>query len=461
MEQDQGAGHEPGHLLTALDLVDEGVISMDAQLRVVGANASALRILGLEARDLSRPRWWELVRPRLDDGRIPSFEAAMRASARDVAVRIRRPSDGRSRHLLVRHEPLPGVGTVLTFRDRTDEDRTRARLASSALRDRLTGLPNRAAALAELEDALAVPTAPFALLLVDIDGFQTVNTGVGQAAGDAVLREAAARLRGALPRAARAARFGADDFVVIAPVVDEAAARAIAERIGDAFAAPFVAGQGAHLSASVGITLADAAPDAAGLIAAAEAALARAKACGRGLVEVFDDALRRSTADRLALTADLRRAIESDALWLAYQPIVDMGDGAPRLVGLEALARWDHPDRGSIPPARFVALAEEAGLVRALGRRVLARACLEVAPLRRDHPDVAGDLHLSVNVSARQVATGLLEQDVRAALGASGLPAEALVLELTETALMDDARPRIDPVPRSEAAPNASGEAGL
>jgi len=444
-EQDQGAGHRRDHLLAALDLMDEGVISLDAELRVVGANASALRILGLQPDDLRTPRWWELVRPRRLDGTVPSFEEAMRSPARDVAVRIRRPSDGRARHLLVHHEPLPGVGTVLTFRDRTDEERTSARLASSALRDRLTGLPNRAAALAELEQALAAGT-PFALLLVDIDAFRSVNTGLGQAAGDQVLREVAGRLRGALPRTARAARFGPDDFAVVAPVADEAAARALAERIADAFAGPFAAGQGAQLSASVGIAMGDASRDAAGLIAAAEAALARARLRGRGLVHVFDDALRRSTADRLALTADLRAAIESDALTVAYQPIVDVSNGSARLVSLEALARWDHPERGPIPPSRFIALAEDAGLVRALGRRVLARACLEVAGLRRDHPDVAGQLRLSVNISARQIASGLLEHDVRAALGASGLPPRALSLELTETALMDDGGTRIDPL---------------
>ncbi len=446
IEQDQAAGHRRDHLLTALDLVEEGVLSLDAELRVVGANAAARRILGLTSAQLRRPRWWELVRPRRSDGTAADFEAAMRAPARDVAVRIRRPSDGRSRRLLVQHAPLPGGGTVVTFRDRTEEERTSARLASSALRDRLTGLPNRAAAVAEIERAMAAPDTPFALLLVDIDAFHAVNTSVGQAAGDAVLREAAGRLRGVLPREARAARFGADDFAVVAPAADEAAARAVAERIGDAFAAPFVAGQGAHLSASVGVALGDAARDAAGVIAAAEAALGRAKARGRGLVHVFDDELRRSTADRLALTADLRAAIDADALSLVYQPIVEISNGTARLVAIEALARWDHPQRGAIPPDRFVVLAENAGLVRSLGRRVLARACLEVAALRRDHPDTAGSLRLSVNVSARQIASGLLEHDVRAALGASGLPPQALSLELTETALMEDGGARIDPL---------------
>ena len=443
MGQHQGGIPVDGPVLTALELLDEGVITLDGDLRVVGANPSALRILGLERDALDQPRWWERVRPRHSDGSTPQLPDVLRRRARDVMVRIRRARDGRPRILLVHHAPLETGGTVVAFRDCTDERRTRERLEATALRDALTGLPNRLAALHAVENAVG-SGGPFALLLVDVDGFRAVNTGMGQGTGDAVLREAAARLRGALPRSAHAARFGADDFLVLAACDGEAAARACAERVRDAFAAPFAAGQGAHLTASVGIVTHDAAPDSAGLLAAAEAALARAQARGRGLVEVFDDALRRSTEDRLALIADLRQAIEGDRIEVHYQPIMALESGDPRLVGVEALARWTHPARGAIPPSVFVALAEDAGLIRALGRRVLARACSDVAALREGMSPDGQDLELTVNVSARQVASGLLEHDVRAALSASGLPPQALALELTETALMDDAGPRID-----------------
>ncbi len=425
-----------------LGLLDEGVLALDGAARVVAANPSALAILGVDREALDRPQWWDDLRLRRPDGTTPRLPAAFRRAARDVTVHFRRPGDGEQRTLLVHHAPLTRRGTVLAFRDCTEERRTRAHLESAALRDTLTGLPNRAAALSALDDALA-GSEPFALLLVDVDGFRMVNTGLGQAAGDAVLREIAARVRGALPRTALAARFGADDFLLLAPADGPKAARTVAERVRDAFAAPFIAGQGAQLSASIGIALTGAAQDPAGMVAAAEAALARARARGRGLVELFDDSLRRSTDDRLALIADLREAIEHDALTVAYQPIVALDDAPSRLVAVEALARWRHPQRGPIPPATFVALAEDAGLVRALGRRVLARACREIAGLRAAAPDLARDLELSVNVSARQVASGLLEHDVRAALSASSLPPQMLALELTETALMDDAGPRI------------------
>lgn len=433
------------HLLTVLGLLEEGVLTIDGRSRVTAANASALRILGLERPALDHHGWWEPLQPRFDDGSVPDMPTELRRPALDVLVHIRRAGDRSPRTLLVRRQPLPGVeaGVVLTFRDCTEERATARRAEAAAVRDELTGLPNRAAGLAALDTALGAED-PFALLLVDVDAFRMVNTGLGQEAGDAVLREIARRLRGSLPRAASASRFGADDFMVIAPAPTESAARAVAERVRDVFSAPFPSGQGAQLSASIGIAMAGAAREPAGMVAAAEAALARARTRGRGLVELFDDALRRSTEDRRELIADLRVAIERDALEIAYQPIVTLDADAPELIGVEALARWNHPRRGAVPPGVFIPLAEEAGLVRALGRRILARACMDIAGLRRAHGGMAARLELSVNVSPRQVASGLLEHDVRAALTASGLEPTALTLELTETALMDDAGLRVD-----------------
>ncbi|MCW3007670.1 MAG: hypothetical protein JWP17_2296 [Solirubrobacterales bacterium] len=443
MERHRESRTTEEHLLAVLGLLDEGVLALDGQSRVVTANQSAMRILGLERPALDAERWWEQLRARNDDGSAPVLPGEFHLAGHDVSVHIRRGGDRRLRQLMVRRQPLTADGTILTFRDCTDEQAAYRRYAAAELRDPLTGLPNRAAALAELGEALGSGDS-FALLLVDVDAFRMVNTGLGQEAGDAVLREIACRLRGALPREARAARFGGDEFLVLAPALTEAAARAVAERIRDAFSAPFVSGQGAQLTASIGIAMTGAARDPAGMVAATEAALGRARTRGRGLVELFDDALRRATEDRLELIADLRLAIDADRIEVAYQPIVCLAEDTPRLVGVEALARWNHPRRGAVSPAVFITLAEESGLVRALGRRVLARACMEIATMRAEQPLLAGHLELSVNVSARQVASGLLEHDVRAALAASGLAANALTLELTETALMDDAAPRLD-----------------
>ncbi|UGS35481.1 putative bifunctional diguanylate cyclase/phosphodiesterase [Capillimicrobium parvum] len=430
------------HLQAVFGVLSDGVISVAPDGQVLAANPSALEILGVEREALDDAGWWDLLRPAGPSDAPPRLPEALYETQRDVEVRIRRPSDATRRQLRVSTQPLESGAVVLTFRDCTDELRTREQLETLAHQDRVTGLPNRAAVLERIE-ALHAGGGPFALLLVNVDGFGTVNSGFGHAAGDAVLREIAGRLRGALPRSARPARFGGDEFLIVAGSSDEAAASALAERVKDAFAAPFQTIDGAQLTASIGIALSRSARDPAGLISAAEAARARAQARGRALVAVFDDKLRASLEDRLSLVADLRRAIERDEIAVVYQPIVTLERDGGIICAVEALARWTHPQRGPVSPATFVALAEDAGLVRGLGRRVLARACMEMATMRAELPQAAGDLELSVNVSARQVASGLLGHDVRAALTASGLAPTALALELTETALMDDAGPPV------------------
>ncbi len=428
------------HLRAVFGVLTDGVISLDRDGQVLAANPSALAILGVEREALNDPAWWDHVRPVVPGGRRPRLPDALRATRHNLAVRIRRSSDGRRRDLRLSVQALDSGAIVLSFRDCTDELRTREQLEALAHRDRITGLPNRTAVLERI-DELHGEEAPFALVLVNVDGFSTVNTGFGHRAGDAVLTEIAGRLRGALPRSATPARVGGDEFLIVGRAGDEAAARGLAERVQDAFAAPFQTIDGAQLTASIGIALGDSARDPAGLVVAAEAALDRAQARGRGLVALFDEQLRASLEDRLALVADLRRAIERDELDVVYQPIVTLERGGGVICGVEALARWTHPVRGPVPPGTFVPLAEDAGLVRALGRRVLARACLEMAKVRAEMPKAAGRIELSVNVSARQVASGLLGHDVRAALTASGLEPSALALELTETALMDDSGP--------------------
>ena len=429
------------HLQAVFGVLSDGVISVAPDGQVLAANPSALEILGIDRETLDDPGWWDLIRVVGPSGIAPRLPEALHEMRRDLEVRIRRPSDATRRHLRVSTQPLESGAVVLTFRDCTDELRTREQLQTLAHQDRVTGLPNRAAVLERIEE-LHAAGEPFALLLVNVDSFGTVNSGFGHAAGDAVLREIAGRLRGVLPRNARPARFGGDEFLIAAESSDEAAATALAERVKDAFAAPFQTIDGAQLTASIGIALSRSARDPAGLISAAEAARARAQARGRALVAVFDDQLRASLEDRISLVADLRRAIERDEIEVVYQPIVTLEPDGGIICAVEALARWTHPQRGPVSPATFVALAEDAGLVRALGRRVLARACMEMATMHAELPQ-AGDLELSVNVSARQVASGLLGHDVRAALTASGLEPRALALELTETALMDDAGPPI------------------
>ncbi|HEU4658556.1 MAG TPA: sensor domain-containing diguanylate cyclase, partial [Capillimicrobium sp.] len=282
-------GATEAHLRAVLGVLEEGIVSVGPDRGVVAANASALRILGLTQADLEQPSWWRRLRPRDADGAplpmpLPAGE--------DVRVRVTRATDGRTRDLVVRRVELADGGSVYAVRDRTEARRTRRRLEAIHVRDMLTGLPNRTAALAAVEEALA-SRAAFALFLVDVDGFRAINVGLGQTAGDAVLRELAGRLRAVAPRSAHVARFGGDEFLVVARADGDDAAASTARRLQDAFVGPFTAGDGAQLTASIGVARSDAGSDAAGLVSAAEAALAVARSHGRGLYAMFDDALRR------------------------------------------------------------------------------------------------------------------------------------------------------------------------
>ncbi|GAA0323516.1 EAL domain-containing protein [Kineococcus aurantiacus] len=300
-----------------------------------------------------------------------------------------------------------------------------------ALQDPLTGLPNRAGLAQHLGPALE---GPVVVLVVDLDHFAVVNESLGAAAGDELLLTVAARLTGALRDGAVVARVSADEFVVVERCTDGEAALALAERVLAELSAPVVlAGLEVVTSASVGAALADTG-DADRALQDAGAAMQRAKVRGRGRVEVHDPTTTNSAADRLRLLGELRLGIAAGQLRLLYQPQVQLRDG--RVRGVEALVRWQHPTRGLLPPAEFIDVAEQSGLVRALGAWVLEAAVKQAARWARDpsHPT----LEVSVNLSARQLTAPGLVEAVTAILVRHRLPAGLLVLEVTETALVAD-----------------------
>jgi diguanylate cyclase (GGDEF)-like protein len=320
----------------------------------------------------------------------------------------------------------------------TDPDDGEVELAHRVLHDPLTDLPNRTLFLDRLELALARlrrQQTSIAVLFIDLDNFKVVNDSLGHNAGDRLLVELGSRLCEAIRPSDTIARFGGDEFVVLCEDINEAHdAVAVGQRIVAAASEPFMLdGREMFVSASVGVALAidcEATPET--LLRDADAAMYRAKERGRGRVEVFDEALRTRIMERLDLENGLRRALQRDELRVYYQPEVSAAQG--RMVALEALVRWEHPERGLLQPSDFVPLAEETGLIVEIGAWVLNEACRQVAAWRRD----GANIDLAVNVSARQLVQPDIVELVRSALDSSGLPAASLCLEITESAVMRD-----------------------
>jgi diguanylate cyclase (GGDEF)-like protein/PAS domain S-box-containing protein len=307
-----------------------------------------------------------------------------------------------------------------------------------ALHDPLTGLPNRVLFMDRLGHALSRPGAEVAVVLLDIDNFKLVNDSLGHSAGDELLMEIAPRLQGALRPSDTIARLGGDEFVVLLEQISHArAATRVAERMVAAFEVPFQLSAGEHFAkASLGIAIADESDSVpASLVRDADAAMYQAKSNGRGGFEVFDRAMRIRTVERLSLENDLRRALERDELRVEYQPIVSLQDGS--ITAVETLVRWQHPERGLVPPGDFIAVAEECGLIESIGRWVLEQACEQAAKWHAARPD-ARPLGISVNLSVRQLTQRDLEATVAQALARSGLEPSSLCLEITESVLLEE-----------------------
>ncbi|QYG93110.1 EAL domain-containing protein [Iamia sp. SCSIO 61187] len=326
-------------------------------------------------------------------------------------------------------------GVVVNARDTTDRHHAEEALSHQAAHDALTDLPNRSMLLARLD---AVPAgAPVAVLFCDLDGFKSINDTYGHERGDEVLRAVAGRLRNGLRAGEMVARFGGDEFVILCEGVTEPAeATAIATRVADSLRPPItVSGTELEVSATIGARLAVGPFDAATVVNDADAAMYEAKARVSGAIEVFDDSLRARAEARRRTESAIREAIRTEgAIVLHYQPLWHITDGAPVLIGAEALLRWPGADGRLGGPAEVIGVAEETGLIVPLGGRILEVACRELA---RWH-EAGARLTMAVNVSARQLGDPGLVADVEWALATTGAPPEALVVEVTETALMDD-----------------------
>ncbi|MGY1699296.1 putative bifunctional diguanylate cyclase/phosphodiesterase [Geodermatophilus sp. SYSU D00766] len=373
------------------------------------------------------------------------FDRALAAPGTVVDAELPARYRGEDRWLGVRLVDLgedPDVGGVVVHvTDVTGRRRAEEALAHSALHDALTGLANRVLFADRVGQALLRTVrggGSVAVVSLDVDGFQAVNDGLGHAAGDALLREVAARLRGAVRADDTVARLGGDEFAVLVEQSgsgdDETVATA--ERVRAALSRPvLLAGGPVAVSASVGVAVGRGATGAESLVADADLALYTAKLEGRGRTVRFEPGMRAAARAARELEDELRGALDRGEFRLVYQPVVALADR--RVTGFEALLRWDSPRLGAVGPDRFVPVAEAAGLMDEIGAWVLREACATAAAWRRDHP-AAGATSMAVNVSATQLRSPDLAASVAAALADSGLPACALVLEVTETALVDD-----------------------
>ncbi|MDP1612204.1 MAG: EAL domain-containing protein [Sulfuritalea sp.] len=307
-----------------------------------------------------------------------------------------------------------------------------------AHRDPLTGLPNRVLFAELLEHAILQAEgerSQFALLFVDLDNFKTVNESLGHNLGDQLLVEAGRRLRALLPESDAIARIGGDEFNIILDHRDDAPVDLLAQRMIDALAEPYLLdGKSVYVGSSIGIALYPSdGRDAGTLQSCTEAALHQAKLLGRGSLRFFSPEMSTRARHRLTLEAELRRALERKELLLYYQPQVDLISGG--ITGIEALVRWQHPQRGLVPPGEFIPLAEESGLVVPLGDWVLRQACRQIKAWSAVG---LAPRQTAVNVSAVQLSRGRLAGSVRAALAETGIAPEQLELEITESFVMAD-----------------------
>ena len=380
-----------------------------------------------------------------------------RLAALTLAVLIA-PATLAVQHLLGVHLDVwaVAIGSVLTFalvvarmnlsidqiiaanrqRERLQED-----LAHQAAHDSLTGLPNRAQAMRLIAGALSRAQrsgAVIGLLFLDLDGFKRVNDTLGHAAGDELLRQVAQRMTHTVRTGDTVARLGGDEFVVLLEPLDEqSSALTVAERLVAEVSrvVRLSSGRPVRVGASIGVAISqDGLVDPDRLLHEADVAVYRAKAGGRGRIEVFDAELRREVDERAALESALAAALRNDELVVHYQPIVDVRSG--RVQGYEALVRWQRPGVGLVCPDEFIPVAEHSDLICDVDTWVLRRATAQLARWNAARGDQ--ELTLAVNISGRHAVRSRIRDDVGTALQESGIDPRQLVLEITETAVMDD-----------------------
>jgi diguanylate cyclase (GGDEF)-like protein/PAS domain S-box-containing protein len=421
---------------------------IDAGGRILYESPSAERLLGHAAGALIGMALTDHIHPDDRHAVMTAIDLSSRAAGPVVAeFRMREKGEWRSLEASVSNllDNVEVRGIVLNSRDITGRKRDEEMIRHLAYFDALTGLPNRRLFDDRLAKALAHSrrrgARGLAILLLDLDRFQTVNDTLGHGAGDQLLRDAAARFSSVLREQDSVARLGGDEFLFLVSDIDDVESAAlVAGKILAELEAPFsISGHELHLTASAGVAMfPQDGSEAAALIRDADTALHRAKKQGGNRYQLYDATMNAIAFRRLVLENSLRRAFEREELRLHYQPLVSMHDGT--FVGVEALIRWQHPELGLVSPAEFIPLAEETGLIVQLTHWVLRTAC---AQMKAWH-DAGLELDsISVNVSAQRFSTANLPATVREALASAGLDGKHLCIELTESVMMEDAEQTI------------------
>ena len=449
----------------------DAIMLYDADGNVIFANAAAARVFGRPIEEL-----WSLTYDdaQWGDATLDGTPLSLEETVFRRVERERQPvyemkycacrPNGEIVALSVNATPLPEDrghfgGVVASFSDITQRRQMEERLNHQAFHDPLTGLANRVLVVNRLKTALTQQKrrtqteTHIAILFIDLDNFKWVNDSLGHDKGDVLLCEVAARLQKTLRAQDTPARFGGDEFVVLLDEIENPHyAFSIAERIVALLSEAFVLdGREVYTSPSIGLAFSEAGSDADTLLRDADAAMYEAKRRGKGRYEVFRDNLSAAALARLEIEGDLRRALSAGEMSLVYQPKVELENGT--ICGVEALVRWQHPERGAISPTEFIPIAEATGLVVSLGRWVLRESCRQTQQWNqtRETP-----LAVAVNVSPRQFHNGVaantpgteagnardgshleLVRDVASALRETGLPPHLLTLEITETVLME------------------------
>jgi diguanylate cyclase (GGDEF)-like protein/PAS domain S-box-containing protein len=422
----------------ALETMSQGLCMFDAEQRVVTCNSRYAEMYGMTMEQVKPGTTLQtIIQHRIakglySDGGPDEYMRQRMAPVLAPSNTVHELSDGRS--IAIARRPMPDGGWVTTHEDVTESRRREARIAHMAHHDALTDLPNRILMNEKLEFALARARQGevAACHLLDLDDFKNINDTLGHPAGDKLLRQVADRLRTLVRATDTIARMGGDEFAILqCGLAQPAEATGLAQRVIEVVSEPYdIDGHQVVIGTSIGIAMGPtdgATPDE--LIRNADLALYRAKGEGRGTFSFFEPEMDGVMQARRAMETDLRKAQAAGEFELLYQPVVNLA--TDEISGLEALIRWRHPQKGMIPPSDFITLAEEMGLIEPISEWVLRQACTRAAQW-------PADLKIAVNLSPAQFRRHGLVDTVISALAASGLPADRLELEITESSLLQN-----------------------